>query len=440
MNGIKDAPPLVIYLNTNISISCETQVTSNMTLSTLIASCKSKLKVKNSAKCILYDSGGGELSEDDLEFINPEDPLFLSQGEEFSKASSLALYKKISSLGQGGFGSVSLYEHRQSHQKVAIKFIDVKSLTSPEDINRVYTEIGVLRGLNHPNIVKLHEAFMLNEEICFVMEYCSGGELGGYLDQSGPMPEVKLYPLALQIVDAVRYCHNSHIVHRDLKMENILFVNEAHCMIKIVDFGISGIFSPGQSGDKSSAGSMLYIPPEVYKGSDIGANPALDVWAMGCIFYYLLTGRHPFMHDHIKEIVSHIEKAQYEPLPSTITRAWHKLIKGMIRLNPQNRWDIIKIQRHLEKYYDDPDEVVSEDSLDREEVKEEMSKKKAVEIRSSKGMLRVPKIQTGGKSQSPSDRKSLGLGSPASAKKMTPKTPVIEKRKLEWNIAHKVSK
>ena len=86
--------------------------------------------------------------------------------------------------------------------------------------------------------------------MCFVMEYCSGGELKNYLYEKGPLPEADVYHLALQIVEAVRHCHNSKIIHRDLKLENILFSDSSQVRVKIVDFGIAGLFCRTGLGSK----------------------------------------------------------------------------------------------------------------------------------------------------------------------------------------------
>ena len=224
----------------------------------------------------MFDSTGGELSDDDIEYMSPEEPLFISKGEEFSKSSSLAIYDKIKHIGQGGFGSVVLYQHRLTKKLVAIKFIDLKTVDSPEDINRIYSEIAVLRNLRHPNIVHLIDAFDYNNKINFVMEYCSGGELKKHLEEKFPLAESEVYSLASQIAEAIRYCHNSKVIHRDLKLENILFSDKGKKHLKLVDFGISGIFN-GRQGERSNAGSLLYIAPEVLSGADNQANPSLDI-------------------------------------------------------------------------------------------------------------------------------------------------------------------
>ena len=395
-----DTKQVNVFLNSNITVTCEATVSSRMTIADIISECKEKWNLESYSKCILFDSNGAELSDDDIEYMNNEEPLFLSLGEKFSTDSSLAVYKEIKKLGEGGFGAVYLYEHKFNHQQVAIKSIKFKSLMSPKDINRVYDEIATLRELRHPNIVLLHQYFLLNKEICLVMEYCSGGEVGKYLQKHGPLPEEKAYSLALQIVDAIRYCHNSKIIHRDLKLENILFSSDTYAMIKVVDFGISGIFSFGNSGDRSDAGSILYIPPEIYKNVDNRANPAIDIWALGCIFYYLLMGKHPFKHSNIKDIINHIENVNYEPLSDNISKPWHKLIKGILRYNPHKRWDIIRIQEHLEKYRDNSEEVSSDNS---EEIKEAINKNKSdIITRNPSNLLKVPDLHIKIKSLSPS--------------------------------------
>jgi serine/threonine protein kinase len=85
------------------------------------------------------------------------------------------------------------------------------------------------------------------------------------------------------------------VIHRDLKLENILFADAMKLRIKIVDFGIAGIAAKNVMGEKSEMGSLLYVAPEVLTGKDTSATPALDVWSMGCIFYALLTGSLPFL-------------------------------------------------------------------------------------------------------------------------------------------------
>jgi serine/threonine protein kinase len=262
----------------------------------------------------------------------------------------LAVYEKISTLGVGGFGSVHLYEHKVTKKLVAIKFIDLYRIISPEDVKRVYTEIGVLRKLKHPSIVELIDTFDCDNKVCFVMEYCSGGELKEYLLKNHPLPEEKIYDLACQISEAIRFCHNSAVIHRDLKLENILFSDKNYKSLKIVDFGISSIYSLGVSGERSDAGSLLYIAPEVLSGSDNRANIALDVWSMGCIFYALVTGVLPFAAATREEVTKKILKCEYAELGSSVPRPWHKLIKAMLRKVPSKRWNLVRILEHLMKY------------------------------------------------------------------------------------------
>jgi serine/threonine protein kinase len=333
-----------------------------MTVQDLVSNCRERFGINNHVKCRIFDSNGGELSDDDIEYLNSEEPLFFSQGEEFSKTSTLALYKELKKLGQGGFGSVYLYKHTITKDDVAIKFIDFDSLNSTEDVNRVFSEMVVLRGLKHPNIVQLHDAFTTNDKVCLVMEFCSGGELSHYLEDHGKLPESEVYSISCQMIEAIRYCHNSKVVHRDLKLENILFSDETHSQIKIVDFGIAGIFGPNNRGERSDAGSLLYLAPEVLSGEDNRANPALDVWSLGCILYNLLTGKYPFDGESREEIVKKIQSGRFRKFDESISKPWHVLVNGMLRLAPNKRWNILRISEHLYKHRYEDEASLTEDS------------------------------------------------------------------------------
>ncbi len=107
-----------------------------------------------------------------------------------------------------------------------------------------------------------------------------------YLKEKGRLEESEARGLFLQILTTVSYCHKKNIIHRDLKLENILFGDEERKIIKLIDFSVSGIFEV----DKCSSGTLKYMAPEVLSGLDTQSLPQLDIWSLGCILYELLTG------------------------------------------------------------------------------------------------------------------------------------------------------
>jgi serine/threonine protein kinase len=118
------------------------------------------------------------------------------------------------------------------------------------------------------------------------------------------------------------------VIHRDLKLENILFADAMKMRIKIVDFGIAGIAAKNVEGEQSDLGSLLYVAPEVLSGADRSATPALDVWSMGCIFYAMLTGELPFTGASTREIAKNILTCSYKRLSQFphVSKPWHKLV------------------------------------------------------------------------------------------------------------------
>ena len=108
-------------------------------------------------------------------------------------------------------------------------------------IQEIYREAESLKKLNHKNIIALYHAFVDGKQLIMIMEYAGGGELFKYVEEKGKINEIDARKIFLQIVNAMSYCHNRGIVHRDLKLENVLFKNQGELIIKVVDFGIAGV-------------------------------------------------------------------------------------------------------------------------------------------------------------------------------------------------------
>ena len=338
-----------IFLNKNLKKSCSIFFRSTLTIKEIISQSASLLNLKVKKEFVLYDSSGNEMEDDEIELHNPNEPLFLSQGEAFQKECCLSIYKEERVLGQGGFGLVKLYKNKLTDELLALKFVEYASLLNTEDVGRMYNEIALLRGLRHTHIVKLIDAFDLKDKMCFVMEYCSGGELMDYINIKAPLPEDEVIKLTMQIVDAVRYCHSSKVIHRDLKPENVLFADDLKNVIKIVDFGISGMFNGSKQGDVSEAGSLLYTAPEVISRRDLRASPALDVWSIGCIIYLMLTNTHPFLGKTQEECISKILSAKYAPLPRLLSTYWKSFFSNIFKINPEERWTILEISTFFDR-------------------------------------------------------------------------------------------
>ena len=346
---------MTVFLNGNLATRCRVSLHSHSSTRDIIQDCMERFDLPSVGKYTLFDSQGGEIDNDDIEYLNSDEPLFLSKGEAFIKSNSLALYQELSTLGKGGFGTVKLYQHVLSKKKYAIKFVNIAKIDSASELNRIFKEIETLRSLTHPNIVKVEDSFMLDRHLCFVMEYCSGGELKKHVETRGPLPLEEVTSIAIQIVDAIQYCHNARVVHRDLKLENILFADSLHSHIKIVDFGIAGMLTVNGQGDSSNAGSLLYLAPEVLSRTDNTSTPALDIWSIGCILYVLLTGIHPFQATNTREAMKLILNCRYPDLPPFVTLPWKRLIKGILRKNPAKRWNLYRIGEFLHRWRTDTD-------------------------------------------------------------------------------------
>ena len=178
-----------------------------------------------------------------------------------------------------------------------------QELSSASAIAGIYKEADALKALNHKNIIKLYHGFIDGKRFVMIMEAAHGGELLDYLKKEKAVPEPIAREIMMQVIKAMLYCHSRGVVHRDLKLENVLFKNslKGDFSVKVVDFGIAGV-----GGEKVDAGTLCYMAPECLDQVRANTTPAIDVWAIGIMFFTLIYGELPFYSSNEKELIRKI--------------------------------------------------------------------------------------------------------------------------------------
>ncbi|XP_061087643.1 MAP/microtubule affinity-regulating kinase 3a isoform X11 [Conger conger] len=248
-------------------------------------------------------------------------------------------YRLLRTIGKGNFAKVKLARHILTGREVAIKIID-KTQLNPTSLQKLFREVRIMKILNHPNIVKLFEVIETEKTLYLIMEYASGGEVFDYLVAHGRMKEKEARAKFRQIVSAVQYCHQKHIVHRDLKAENLLL--DADMNIKIADFGFSNEFTLGNKLD-TFCGSPPYAAPELFQGKKYD-GPEVDVWSLGVILYTLVSGSLPFDGQNLKELRERVLRGKYR-IPFYMSTDCENLLKRFLVLNPAKRGTLEQIMK-----------------------------------------------------------------------------------------------
>ena len=220
------------------------------------------------------------------------------------------LYEIKEVIGKGKFGVVNLGIHRKTGQQVAIKILNKENIKSIEDKELVHIEIGILKLCHHPNIVRLLDHLENTDYIYIVTEYIEGGTLGQYFKKKKfNFSERQAMNIMSQLASGVKYLHQYGIVHRDLKPDNIMITQQNEFgVIKIMDFGLSKIVSPNEKMVEGY-GTLSYVAPEVLLRTPY--NKEVDIWSMGVILFYMLSGKLPFRGTKEQEVA---EKIVYDQL------------------------------------------------------------------------------------------------------------------------------
>ncbi|XP_064159598.1 MAP/microtubule affinity-regulating kinase 4 isoform X5 [Anguilla rostrata] len=248
-------------------------------------------------------------------------------------------YRLLKTIGKGNFAKVKLARHILTGREVAIKIID-KTQLNPTSLQKLFREVRIMKGLNHPNIVQLFEVIETDKTLYLIMEYASGGEVFDYLVSHGRMKEKEARAKFRQIVSAVHYCHQKNIVHRDLKAENLLL--DADSNIKIADFGFSNEFTLGNKLD-TFCGSPPYAAPELFQGKKYD-GPEVDIWSLGVILYTLVSGSLPFDGQNLQELRERVLRGKYR-VPFYMSTDCEGILRRFLVLNPTKRCTLEQIMK-----------------------------------------------------------------------------------------------
>jgi len=268
-------------------------------------------------------------------------------------------------LGEGSFGKVHLTRKEGDSKKYATKELDREEIDSSEAKKYLINEIRILQSLNHPNIVKFVDIKKTKKHYYIMMEFCNGGELSKnlekYMIKNGTaFPEELVQHFMRQIIDAFKYIHGKKIIHRDVKLDNILlhFDNEEDkknfnlmkAQVKIIDFGFSCIYNDIK---KSILGSPINMDPLILKKltdstgatRELGYDMSADIWSIGTICYEMLIGKSAFDSNDIKELSDKIEKGAYK-VPTNISAELVSFLNGMLQYEGKNRLNAEQLSRH----------------------------------------------------------------------------------------------
>ncbi|XP_013383603.1 serine/threonine-protein kinase 33 [Lingula anatina] len=262
-------------------------------------------------------------------------------------------YELSKKLGQGSFGVVKEAKNRATGVTWAIKAVN-KEKAGSSAIQLLEREVAILKKVQHEHIIHLEEVLETAKRMYLVLELCDQGELADVLKEKGKFTEAETKTIMRNLASAIQYLHKNDIVHRDLKLENILLSHnpenpEDKLHIKVTDFGLS--VCKGGVGHENMmqdfCGTPIYMSPEIIDNKTYSQQ--CDVWAMGIIMYTLLCGNPPFRAREEEKLYEMIKKGEIdfsEPVWEEISEDAKHVISGMLKVDPAHRTTASEVLAH----------------------------------------------------------------------------------------------
>ena len=277
-------------------------------------------------------------------------------------------------LGRGGFAVVYRARRRTTGQEVALKISEKSKMIQLGMLDRVKNEIKIHHALKHPNVVRFYRCFEDKVNVYLVLELCTGGNMFRYLKDNGPLSEESAVAIIRQLIQGIEYIHSNGIIHRDLKLSNILIDNASPSIsaassggtgspagnagvspntgmdgavllgpvVKVCDFGLAVKVEHPDEEHYTLCGTPNYIAPEV-ASQQAHSYPA-DLWSIGCLFYSMVVGTPPFEQPGgVKDTLQKIITGAYEEPVDVISPDGLSFLRSLLQLvSYLTRWAITK--------------------------------------------------------------------------------------------------
>ena len=273
-------------------------------------------------------------------------------------------YRLFKNIGKGSFGEVYLAVKKNERIPYAVKKIDLRKENNRKMLKYLNYEISIMKDLDHPNIIKLVDFIQTHNNYYVIMEYCSGGSLSSHLKKYGrPFPIEIIQYFMRQIVEGLKYIHSKRIIHRDIKLDNILISfkskedklndNLLKSQIKIIDFGLAIKLDPGAFA-KTVIGTPLNMDPILLRGFnqlEINENyrydEKADIWSLGTICYQMYTGQNLFEANNLIELKEKVKLGDYTiPTNCELYNEIISFLNSMIQYEGENRLSAKELSEH----------------------------------------------------------------------------------------------
>ncbi|XP_026444404.1 serine/threonine-protein kinase ATG1c-like isoform X2 [Papaver somniferum] len=250
-------------------------------------------------------------------------------------------------IGSGSFSFVWHGRHRVHGQEVAIKEIIMDRLSKKLQESLV-SEIVILKNINHPNIIRLHDIIEVQGRIHLILEYCKGGDLSMHIQRKGKVTEATAKHFMQQLAAGLQILRQNNVIHRDLKPQNLLLTtNGDQAVLKIADFGFARSLQPRGLAE-TLCGSPLYMAPEIMQFQKYDAKA--DLWSVGVILYQLVIGKTPFTGNNQIQLLQNIMKSKELQFPTDIKELSSDctdLCRKLLRRDPVERLTFEEFFGHL---------------------------------------------------------------------------------------------
>ena len=256
--------------------------------------------------------------------------------------SNISFYKFGRVIGKGAFGKVNIGLHVLTGRIVAIKSFNKQKFTNESYKNKIINEIKLMKNLKHFSVVKLLDTIETDKYILLIMENVLGGDLLTFVKKRNKLPEKTAKFIFKQLLQSLKYIHSKNIVHRDIKLDNILI--DLNNNIKLCDFGVGKYILNENEILFDQCGTPAYIAPEVISGDGYSGFP-VDLWSSGIVLYSLLMGNIPFKAQNLNDLQGLIMSGNYKQIEG-ISKNAHDLLNKLLEINPSKRINIDEALNH----------------------------------------------------------------------------------------------